>query len=303
MTKKRDNRDLEGNTSPPNPSKKKQCVQGKKWVFTFNWYNEDQVERLEQCFKGDDVKEYIFQREMGESGNPHLQGYVEFKKRKRPSELNINFRWSLMHWEKAKGDRKSNLNYCSKSCLDIGPWGKWRYTNMRIPRKLKLITPDKPWQLDILRILESEPDDRTVHWYWSHEGGIGKTQFCKYLCGTRPEEISVLHGKGHDIRHGLADWIMKIGDFPWCVTYPIPRCFGKNYVSYEGLENIKDMFFYSGKYEGGQVNGPPPHLFVFANGPPDMSMLSKDRWNVVCIDPDYVDENGEKLVPPEFFGL
>ena len=48
-------------------------------------------------------------------------------------------------------------------------------------------------------------------------------------------------------------------------------------MSIAALESIKDMFFYSGKYEGGMVCGPNPHVMVFANEPPEYGILSKDR--------------------------
>lgn len=40
------------------------------------------------------------------------------------------------------------------------------------------------------------------------------------------------------------------------------------------------MLFYSGKYEGGMVCGPSPHLCIFANERPDLIKLSSDRWKV-----------------------
>ena len=67
----------------------------------------------------------------------------------------------------------------------------------------------------------------------------------------------------------------------------IPRCLtceDKTYVSYQALENIKDMVFYSGKYEGGVVCGNCPHVFVFAHVPPEYENMSDDRWVVVNVD-------------------
>lgn len=279
---------LGGNTKPP----KIQCVQGKRWCFTFNNYTQEQLEQLEQSLKQAKVK-YIFSRERGEEGTDHLQGYLESEKKMRPSQIKLPFRWNLIHWEKAKGGRKANVEYCSKE-RDIGPWGnnayprdplwnQWFFTNGLKPgRKLKLIKPTYLWEQKILEDIVREPDDRTIHWIWSAQGNMGKTQFCKYL--VVKHDACVLHGKGGDIRHGLAEWIKDKGKFPDVVVYPIPRCFNQEYLSYEGLENIKDMFFYSGKYEGGQVCGPSPHLYVFANTLPDTSKMSADRWIIENVD-------------------
>ena len=72
----------------------------------------------------------------------------------------------------------------------------------------------------------------------------------------------------------------KHGKTPELICVNIPRSYDTTYLSYEGLENIKDMLFYSGKYEGGMVVGNSPHLLVFANEAPDLSRLSADRWNI-----------------------
>jgi len=255
-----------GNTSPP----QSRPSQSKKWCFTYNNYPEDAMEQMETVFQMFNLN-YVVGRETGESGTRHLQGFIESTKKFRWTELKLP---KQIHWEKCKGTRADNVRYCSKDGDFV--------TNMKLPRQLKLITPDRDWEIQILKEIEQEPDDRTIHWIWSDQGCMGKTSFCKYLVAKHG--ACVLHGKGADIRHGLAQWIQDKGQFPDVVVYPIPRCFNKEYLSYEGLENIKDMFFYSGKYEGGQVCGPNPHLYVFANVEPDMRKMSSDRWVITCID-------------------
>ena len=90
-----------------------------------------------------------------------------------------------------------------------------------------------------------------------------------------------LHGKGADVRNGVVDFYNKQGYTPNLIVFPIPRSYDTDYLSYEALENIKDMYFYSGKYEGGQICGNCPHLLVFANCPPNITKMSEDRWRVV----------------------
>ena len=126
-----------------------------------------------------------------------------------------------------------------------------------------------------------EPNDRTIYWYWG-EGNLGKTSFCKYL--TIHHEAIALGGKGADMRNGVVEYVKTNMITPELVLINIPRSFDTEYLSYEGIENIKDMYFYSGKYEGGMVCGNSPHLFVFANAPPDTRKLSNDRWEITHID-------------------
>lgn len=208
---------------------------------------------------------------MGDSGTPHLQGYVTAPKKFRWSELKLP---KEIHWEKAKGTAAENATYCSKD-------GDYVIHGLRVPRRMRLITPDKPWQQEILRLIEPEPDNRTIHWYWSEQGGVGKTQFCKYL--VKKHGAILLSGKGADVRNEVIEHLKGGHGEPHLVLVNIPRCHS-DYVSYEGLENIKDMCFYSGKYEGGMVCGPEPHLVVFANTEPERERMSSDRWHVVNID-------------------
>jgi hypothetical protein len=73
---------------------------------------------------------------------------------------------------------------------------------------------------------------------------------------------------------------------PEIVLINIPKSFDQEYLSYTGIEEVKDMLFYSGKYEGGQVDGNPPFVFVFSNIPPEVDKLSEDRWMIYNIDED-----------------
>lgn len=260
-----------GNTRTPSDKVVKRISQSRAWCFTYNNYGSNCLEQMEQVFQLRQMS-YIIGKEVGESGTPHLQGYVTSKTKFRWSELKLP---KEIHWEKAVGSAAQNMNYCSKD-------GDYVISGLIMPRIMKLITPNRPWQVDILKMIELEPDDRTIWWYWSAEGGVGKTQFCKYL--IKKHQAIMLSGKGADVRNGLVQHLDGgKNECPRLVLVNVPRCHS-DYLSYEALENIKDMCFYSGKYEGGMVCGPEPHLIVFANTPPVFSKMSKDRWKVVNID-------------------
>ena len=206
------------------------------------------------------------------TGNRHIQGYVEFPLKVRPA--GYKGMPNGIHWEKCKGDRQANVAYCSKE-------GKTQGT-LRGPRQIKWPTFDKDWEIDILAQIKEEPDDRTIHWYWSAGGNIGKTTFCKYL--VREHKACLLAGKGADVRNGALTHMKDKGAYPDLCVFPVPRTHNQEYLSYEAIENVKDACFYSGKYEGGSVAEPCPHLYVFANFPPDETKMSADRWHVVNID-------------------
>lgn len=267
-----------GNTSTVSP--KKQIAPSKKWCFTLNNYTSVD-EEVFSTIVPECCKFAIIGREIGElCGTPHLQGYLEFIVKKRPKSVFSNNR---IHWQKAKGSKSDNIKYCSKEndILLCHPKNKL----------VKTISPDLfyDWQKDIICTLKEEPDDRTIHWYWSNEGGIGKTTFCKYL--VVKEECIVLGGKACDVRNGVIEYAKaNSGDTPERILINIPRSFASEYVSYEAFENLKDMLFYSGKYEGGMVCGNCPHLFIFANFAPDISKMSADRWKIYNIDSSAIEE-------------
>merc|ERR1711924_560248 len=156
--------------------------------------------------------------------------------------------------------------------------------NFKPPRALKVLDDSQlyDWQKGVIDIINTEPDDRTLYWIWSATGNVGKTTFSKYL--THKFGAVQLGGKAADVKNGIVTYINDKGTEPEIILIPIPRSFKTDYLSYEGIENAKDMYFYSGKYEGGQVCGNCPHVFIFANIPPEEEKMSKDRWKVWQID-------------------
>ncbi len=77
------------------------------------------------------TKYLVFQLEVGESGTPHYQGYIEFGQQMRPAAVKKLCKHA--HWEgRTKGTRQQARDYCRKDdkpkgCRIAGPWewGKW----------------------------------------------------------------------------------------------------------------------------------------------------------------------------------
>jgi len=270
----------EGNTISSPIGKVKRVSGSKRWPFTWNNYPEDWVA---QMAPGLDRCDWIGVPEVGESGTPHIQGYVEFPVKVRPigyKGMPKEIHWGDEYGKPAKGTRAHNIGYCTKGPNNIPfSWTVGKEGNLKVPRQMKFPWENnmKDWQKDILEMIKEDPNDRGIHWYYG-DGNIGKTDFCKYLC-ARHNGI-VLSGKGADVRNAVCTYLKDTGEFPELCIFPIPMSFNTEYLSYESLENVKDMFFYSGKYEGGAVNGPRPHVLVFANSEPDYSKMKADRWVV-----------------------
>ena len=241
------------------------------WIFTWNNYPEDWKSILVPGFQNNaNVKGYIAGKEIAPtSGTPHLQGYLEFKDKARPMGLLPK----EVHWKCARGNTNQNFEYCSKEG-DFVSWGSVFYTP---PYSINIEL--RPWQLEIHGICEAEPDDRTIHWYWEPDGCKGKTTFQKWLF-LNHKGVIVVSGKASDMKNGVIEYEEKHHVLPKIVVINIPRCQDTDHVSWQGIEEIKDMFFFSPKYHGGQVCGPNPHVFIFSNESPPMYKLSSDRWKV-----------------------
>lgn len=253
----------------------KQIPPSKHWGFTLNNYSESEFQEILEI-DSSIVPKYVVQEEQGEEGTPHLQGYIMFQTKKRPFSVFPNTR---IHWEKAR-NVKALIKYCQKEDTRI-QGTQPRLRGIEAPYKLEIRTW-RPWMQAAEEIMKEKPDERMIHWFWEPEGNKGKTIYGKYVF-THYEDVMVLSGKAHDMKNSIVTFIEKNKRHPKTILINIPRA-SHGYISYTGIEQIKDMFFYSGKYEGGMVCGPNPRIIVFANGEPDYQMMSEDRWDVKKIE-------------------
>jgi len=86
------------------------------FVFTLNNYTEDEYLQV----KSIPCRFMVVGREVGESGTPHLQGFVYFENGR--SELSIRGLLPRAHVECQKGSNKSAIEYCKKEgdFIEIG---------------------------------------------------------------------------------------------------------------------------------------------------------------------------------------
>ena len=257
-----------GNTDEPTL----QPPQLKHHFFTFNNYNRDDIYMFCKLF--DEIcYMYCFQEEIGEKNNtPHLQGIISLHKRMRRTEFGLP---KQIHWESVKHITKAYA-YCS----DIKKRrGDIFYKNYKVQKHL-IINNRKEWMDTLENIIKVKCDDtRKIHWYYDTRGGAGKSIFSKYLC-LYYNAIYLSRGNYKD----LINLVYKSEDIN-IVIVDLPRNNG-NRVSYDALEAIKNGIICNVKYETGTKVFDSPHIIVFSNERPDMSCLSKDRWNIKNITVD-----------------
>lgn len=245
----------EGNTRPP------RIVPSPYWCFTLNNYSEEEVEDL----KNGNIGNIVWGYEIGENETPHLQGYVEFTVKTRPNEKIKNKR---IHWEKRKGTRKQAFDYCIKD----GNYYQHGFDDL-IEEEYKPMKGLlwKNWQIGLLEVIHRKKIDRKIMWFWEEKGNVGKTTFAYHIC--KNYNAIYLSGKSNDIKSAIASCKKK----PEICIFDFTRSL-ENFVSYEGIESVKNGIFFNGKYESGMVMNKPPIVICFANFKPDYNKLSNDRW-------------------------
>lgn len=251
----------------------KQIPPSKKWCLTWNNYVENWKDYFDSS-KVPEIDAFVLGLEVGEEGTPHIQGVIRFNRKLRPKNLFPK----EIHWEKCR-NWEASLTYCRKEN---------NYIEKNVPRSQSidcLAYEDMyNWQRECVDYCEQTPDDRTIRWYWEATGGVGKSALCKYLCVHH--NALICSGKGADMKYLIVKYKEKKGFFPDLIIMDIPRsCM--DYVSYTGIEEIKNGLFCSTKYECDMVIMNSPHVICFANEEPDVEKMSADRWDIIELNSEF----------------
>ena len=258
-----------GNTNQISPAK--------KWCFTLHYKEKCEGDKMWEeikCGFSSIISKCGMAKELGKSGEtPHIQGFVIFKKKLRPLSLKLR---KEIHWEKMKGTLLQNIVYCSKE------EGEKYFFGCETLEKLKVLSSEilYPWQKEIINIVEGERDDRKIYWIFEEEGCTGKSALCKKLAVEY--NAIICGGKASDMKYCVYQMITAGKNVP-LVIMDVPRKSNK-YLSYQGMEEIKNGCFFNNKYESGMCLMNSPHMFVFSNEPPVFRNMSLDRWVIFKIE-------------------
>jgi hypothetical protein len=229
------------------------------------------------------AKHYVFQLEEGDGGYRHYQGRLSLIKRRRMTERHLllklfkdppQYLQPTVNAEHYKGD----AFYCLKEDTRIeGPWKDTDEVKI-LTRQMRLFADMKfrPYQESLLK-MATIFDMRKIDLIYDPKGCIGKSliaEYMEYLGIT--EEIPPFR---------LMDDI-----FQWVATRPIKQCYlvdmprgmkkDKLGDFYSGIEVIKNGVAYDKRYKAHKIRFDRPRIFVFTNVLPQLSLMSRDRWNI-----------------------
>lgn len=274
-----------GGSEEPPAKKQKTIAPQRRWIFTWNNYPEEWQAHfsVHQAPEGR-LHGWMGEREIGKkTGTPHIQGWIDFglNNKGRPFALKMA---KQISWRKMKGTPQQNFNYCSKEDPEFAAWGTAKLAE---PFHIEIDWSIHPWHTDCYNYLQTPPNSRDIYWIYELIGNAGKTFFCKWYEYAHPEQVLVLAGKSGDMKNGIVEWKEKTGTVPRVVLVLLTREKSNHQetIAWSGIEEVKDMLFYSGKFHGGMVNDKHPHLVFFANSRPQEGHLSGDRLTIVEIPP------------------
>jgi len=282
----------------------------KHWCFTLNNYTQEHVDRIiDNAARFDYV---VFGKEIGDSGTPHLQGFVSFPNRVRRTMCVETI--GQAHFTVARNIDNS-IQYCKKDgdfveigtkptgpgsrtdidnfklavamgCLDmkklrndyseiVAKYPKFCYDFVQdhMPKKVVDFHPLRPWQSALYDSLKREPDSRTIFFIVDLEGNAGKSWFGHYYTYLHENAQVLLPGKKADMSYAL-DPLCRV------LFIDAPRSKQGDFLQYDFLEDVKNGYVFCSKYESRIKQLAPCHVVVFMNEEPDMNKLSKDRYVV-----------------------
>jgi len=284
----------------------------RNWCFTVNNYTEDDIRKAKNL----PCKYIIFGKEVGESGTPHLQGYVQLAKRTRLTGVKklIN---NQVHWEPAKGTPQQNIEYCSKQDQQAYRNGVVSVERERKDLDAFMSAVRDEGVLNKKRLREEYPEVMARYPRFADEYIQDNTPTPEMM--THPlnqwqGELNLVLNREPDPRKiifivdekGGAGKTSFASDF-YCQMHDNAQyltCGKKSdmahalrtdcrvifincsktqteNLNYELLEQIKDGCVFSGKYNSCMKRFKRPHVVVLMNQMPDMNALVADRYQII----------------------
>lgn len=131
------------------------------------------------------------------------------------------------------------------------------------------------YQQSLANILDSEPDPRKIYFVVDPVGNSGKSYFANNYFRSNPSDTQILSvGKRDDLAFAVDELKSRF-------LFDLPRSTSE-FLQYSVLEQLKDGRVFSTKYES-RVKWliSHAHVVVFMNEYPDLTKLSRDRYETI----------------------
>lgn len=306
---------VEDNISEENAGPKA-APRTKNWCFTLNNYKQEDEDRI-QLLQGHKGVYVIYGKEVGESGTPHLQGFVSFPSRKRLSYVKKAI--GQAHFSMARMIDNS-IEYCKKD-KNFVEFGTRPVDNKKKGKRtdLESFKEDvKRGNLDLKSLREKHSMvcarfERFVGLYIRDNAPAYRVdsfplrEWQETLNGrlngpVNPREITFLvdatgnQGKTWFFRYyeqnhpdttqiilpgKKADMAYVLRENNRVVFFDCPKSKQGEFIQYDFLEEVKNGNVFSGKYECKEKRFAPPHVVVAMNEPPNENLLSADRYDII----------------------
>lgn len=290
----------------------------KHWCFTLNNYTPADLDRLSELPDGVDY--LVFGKEVGASGTPHLQGTVCFQSRKRMNQVQEVI--GQAHFSTTRFLHQS-ITYCKKDndFVEVGDVTKVKVKEAKgarsdledfkydvkegiidikqlremhsdvcakYPRFVESYLQDhmenfkvqtfalRRWQGELYDKLKFAPDNRKIYFVVDRVGNQGKSWFARYYCDLHDDAQILAPGK-------KADMAYMVKEDKRVFFLDCPRSKQGDFIQYDFLEELKNGYVFSSKYESRCKKFPTPHIVVCMNEHPCMEKLSADRYHIICL--------------------
>lgn len=266
-----------GNNDNQPPTKKKSpngCI---SYDFVINNYSVPEKDILIKTLDENyEFHKALVSEEVGKQGTPHLQCYFKLRDKKRYTTIVNSYPGVFDRASfRATRDEKALQHYILGTGAHKGKPGNVIFQK-GLPKTVKIIHELRPWQAEIEKLYLTDPDDRKVNWWWESKGNVGKSAFVKYMV-VKHNALFCDGGKKSDLVNLVFNANM---DDCKCIIWDLPRG-TKGKVSYSTIEAVKNGMVCNTKYETGVKTFNVPHVFIFANFPPENpEELSSDRWAI-----------------------
>lgn len=284
------------------------------WVFTLNNYTDEELVALRKGLSEEKVRYAIFGKEVGESGTPHLQGYISFKKRNSLKGIK-EVVGDRAHVDVAKGDEQQNYDYCSKEDPEPEQFGV--RSKMRKRNDLDAFKESvKSGERDAKKLREDHTEvaaryprffdayikDHTPQPDIEYHPLRDWQQDLYNDLKAKPDKRTItfiVDSEGNRGKTWFAQYYCDLHSDATILepgkkhdmTYALPdslrvlfiNCTREQceYLSYSFLESCKDGWVFSPKYESRNKRYSAMHVVVLMNQSPDLEKLSRDRYKII----------------------